>query len=173
MTEFKPKKPFLYLSFAIGALIGAFFMFTSPYLNIKMSLLAGFFLMASIAFLYLVDMVYATIEFTKNELKISGYFSFRKTLLNLSEIKGYKLCEQINQTDGLHDEIRIVTSLEKEIKIFKAAYSDYLQVQEYLRTNFEYLGYEPLKYKNIGKWMPLVYAISGLLALLVALKKIF
>ncbi len=95
-----------------------------------------------------------------------GYFGIRKVNLDLSEVERYHIHQKVDQLNGLHEEVQLLTRAHRTIILAKIAYEkNYWAIREMCESRFEFLGYKKLKYGELlGKLIPLVFLVSGVLA---------
>jgi hypothetical protein len=174
MFSVRPQKPIvaILISIFIAGLAIAFL--TSPYINLGLIILSIFMLSMAIFFLLLIDQSYASIDFDGSILSLTSFFRLRKLRLGKEKILGYEIQQRVDEFNGLHNMIVLVLTDQRRIVLPKIAYSDYTFVQSFFESNFQFLEYRPMKFADFfKKWVPIISLISGLLAILVALQKLF
>ncbi|MBF9255823.1 hypothetical protein I2I11_21165 [Pontibacter sp. 172403-2] len=172
-TELKPAfptYPFFVAIFFIG--MGGF-LFTSPFLDTKMTVLAIFMLSLGITCFYFIEDSYKRIKIEGEQINLTGYFSIIRQNLKISDVIGYELHQKVHQHLGLHNEVQLSTSNGKKIKFKREAYPDYNKLEEFIGANFAFLEHKPMQYGQLlGKWIPILMTISGILAGIVGLLKL-
>lgn len=136
--------------------------------------LAGFaFLSIVVSILWAIDYTHLFLTVKNEELRFEGFFHRRKMTLSKGDISGYQIHQKADQYNGFHEEIQLVTKTHGTIIFPRAAYENaYSQVRNFCETNFEFIGYNKLKYGEIiGKVVVVMGVVSGILAALVGLLK--
>jgi len=127
----------------------------------------------SIVLLWGLDYSHLIIKQDGKDLTLVGFFSRRTIRKKLSEIKGYQIEEKADQYSGHHEEYQLLTRNNKVIRFPRIAYPDYEEIKAFCIDNFEFSGRKSHRYtETMGRLMPIIGLISGLFALLVALKKL-
>lgn len=127
----------------------------------------------SIGILWAIDYTHLRLTFDTKELKMVGYFGLRKISLRFDENNCYHISQKVDQYNGLHDEFQLVTKSNDNIIFPRAAYeSVYSDIRLLCESNFKLLGFNSLRYGEVlGKVIPIMGLVSGILAALVGLMK--
>mgnify|MGYP001801347784 FL=1 len=176
MSTIKPTVKFVSWLITSAFLFFSVLLFLSPYFMVdwKVWSLAFLALSLGLALLWGLDYSHLTIKQDGDYLTFVGYFNGRKIRRKVKEIKGYRIEEKADQYSGHHEEYQLITQNDKVIRFPRIAYPNYEEIRTFCASNFEFLGHKPLKYAEImGRLMPIIGFVSGVLALLVALKKFF
>jgi hypothetical protein len=175
MTDVKIKpsiSEFIWVLILGFFLIGVIFLVNS---NGEWTLLAaGFiFLSLTVSTLWAIDYTHLSVIVKNGEIRFEGFFNRRKINLFKDDISGYQIHQKADQYNGFHEEIQLVTKTHGTIIFPRAAYqNNYSDLRNYCGSNFEFIGYNKLKYgEMIGKVLVLMGSISGALAVLVGLLK--
>jgi hypothetical protein len=168
-----PKTPYPQYG-AIALFLGlALMLLLSPYLDIMVGFTALFLIALVLILLWSIDYYYLYIVLTEKSINLKGYFSIRRIELHHSDIEGFEKREKIDQLNGLHTEIRLITKNRKKIIFSRLAYSDYRSLAGLIEGDFNLIGSKEIKHaKTWAIIMRIVWTLSGLFALLVAVKKI-
>ncbi|HNP19836.1 MAG TPA: hypothetical protein PKL31_15460 [Fulvivirga sp.] len=174
MQAIKPKVQYVIWMIIISFIIFALLFLSSPYLisDWKVSSLAILFTTLAITLLWGLDRSHLYIKLQNDLLILRGYFNIRKIELNINEIKGYQTQEKVDKLNGLHKEIQLKLNDGKVIPFPRVAYPNYECVESLCKYNFNFLGNSNIKYGELlGKLLPVMGLVSGILALIVAIMK--
>ena len=162
-----------------GFLVAIFFagcstvLFFSPFATVGAHVLAACMLSMSIFALLLIDHSYMSIDFDGKVLRLSGFFKIRRIRIDANSIRGYRIYQRVDEFNGLHNMLVLELMNGKRIVFPRIAYADYSLLESFFEANLKFIGYHPLRFAEFfKKWVPIMAFISGLLALLVALRKI-
>ncbi len=170
----KPSKPIVLVGVAIFFGYCALMLIVSPHRNLTLELTSVFMFSASIFFIIIVDLSYMNLRFYDDYIQINGFFNLRNFKLKVESIRGYELHQRVDDFNGIHTILVLVISNNVKIPFSKLAYGDYSQLEQYFEKHFIFLGNRPLRYVQFyAKTLPIISLISGILALLVALNKLF
>lgn len=172
MKKVKPLFPSTHLLVAASFLGISILFFLSPLRDTRM--LASAILLGSVGvtMLWFIDHTFLTIEKTTDGINFKGYFSIRKFQLRINEIDGYEIHQKVNQFHGLHEEIQLITKKGK-LHFPKIAYGNYDELKELFVPELKFLGHKELKYgRLLGRIIPIMFLVSGILAGLVGLLKL-
>jgi hypothetical protein len=167
-------------SFPTYPLVGTIFfvgmgglLFTSPFLDTKMTILAISVLSLGLFGFYFIENSYKRIEIDGEQISLTGYFSLIKQTVKTSDVLGYELHQKVHQHLGLHNEVQLLMVNGKKVKFKKEAYSNYYQLEEIIGANFKLLEYKNLHHAQLlGRWIPVLMAIFGILAGIIGVLKL-
>ena len=173
MKTVKPSFPSIHLFITATFLGVSALFFFSPFRDTKMLTGAVLFGSVGITMLWFIDYMFLTIEKTEDTLKCKGYFSIRRLHFMINEIDEYEIHQKVDQFHGLHEEIQLIIKKKRKLLFSKIAYGNYDELKDLCEPQFKFLGYKELKYgKLLGKIIPTMFLISGILAGLVGLLKL-
>lgn len=146
----------------------------SPHLDWEMGLGGGCIFIMAIVITFLIDRSNSTIFYDDKTIHFKGFFGLRNESYRWKDFKGYSIKEKADQASGLHDEIRLIFFDKKKIVIPKVAYKhSYNQIYVMCTHNLKFLEHSQLKNGNTKAWViRIIFMISGIMALLVGLKKL-
>lgn len=173
-NKIKPSAPIaLIILIIVLAVMPLVFLF-SPYLDWKMGI-GGvcIFVLATIIF-FLTDRSHSTIIYNDKSVQLKGFFGVRNKSYLWQDFEGYRLKQKADQASGFHDELQLILKNGKNIPISKVAYKEeYGQVYNMCDSKLKFIEHDKLKYGNTIAWIVrLAFLLSGIMALLVALKKL-
>ncbi|WP_188462713.1 hypothetical protein [Marivirga lumbricoides] len=158
-----------FLSISIMLLLSPYFLS-----DWKVWSMAIFLTSFALTLLWGIDFSHLNIKYDNLNIFLTGYFNGRNLKLKYSEIKGFQIEEKVDQYNGLHQEIQIVMTNGKKIYLPKIAYDDYSKVEIFCHDKFKFLGIRKMKHGEfIGKLIPVMGLVSGILFLLVSIIKQF
>lgn len=173
MEKIKPSFPSVHLIITVTFLGLSLLFCLSPFRDTRMLIGSILFGSVGLTMLWFIDYIFITIKISDNSLCCRGYFSIRKFKIKIEEIEGYEVHQKVDQINALHEEIQIITSTEKRRLVFpKIAYRDYDSIKAFC-ADLKFLGYKELRHgKLLGKLIPIIFLISGLLTGIVGLIKL-
>lgn len=153
------------LSFSIALLMG-------PDGSIGAILFTALSFSMAALFAVVAEYCFASIYIYSDRIEIAGYFKLYVKRYSREQVLGYAKRQRYDEANGLHDMLVLVFTNGKTRIIPKIAYPDYRIVNEHFSNNFEFLGLKPLRFAEFYQaTVPVISALSGLFALIVALKK--
>jgi hypothetical protein len=173
MREIKPSFPLLHLLIATAFFgVAAMFAF-SPYRNTAMTVASILFCSVGLVMLWFIDHYFLKVKISETTLTCVGYFSVRRFEIKMEQVSGYEIHQKVDQINGLHEEFQIIFRSRGKLVFFGIAYGEYDQVKAFCAERLNFLGYKPLRYGELlGKIIPVMFLISGILAGLVGLLKL-
>lgn len=146
----------------------------APSINITLSILSGFTFLVGIFFVIITDRAYLAFSINGRNIVINSFFNLKRYRIPLNSVLGYEMQQRVDDFNGLHNMLVLVLSDGSKIVFPKLAYEDYGVVEDFFSKYFQNLGHKPLKYADFfKKTIPAMSLVSGILALMVALLKIF
>ena len=131
-------------------------------------------LLVSLLCFYFIDYAFLKISLDEEKISVTGFFNIRKVVWKRGEIRGFRVKERFDNHNGIHEAYQLINKSDGIIFFPKIAYSNYQAIKILFEENYDYLGKIELKNANFyARWMPIIAFVSGILALLVALKKFF
>lgn len=173
MKKIKPSFPLVHLLIAM-TFIGLSIMFIiTPYRDTGMTIGSILFGSVGLTMLWFIDYFFMTIEMGGDKFKCRGYFLLRKYQLTIDQIKGYEIHQKVDQFNGLHEEFQIITKENNKLLFLRIVYGDYDSVISMCKSELEFLDYKELRHaKLLGRIIPIMFLMSGILAGLVGLLKL-
>ncbi|MDF9799792.1 hypothetical protein OKW21_005055 [Catalinimonas alkaloidigena] len=157
------------MGISIAFILMSLMLFLSPYFDAIVGISGSFIFLMGAGFLWGIDYAFSTITFEHDKLKLRGYFSMRRLDITYSDVEGFMLEESSDQLSGYHFRVCLILKSGKKIGLAKMAYSNYETLVALIESKFELLE---IKRHLFAKWMPIIWFLSGVLALLVAMMKI-
>jgi len=175
MTSIKPKFPTRFIEVGLIIFSLGLLQFFVDDINMIITIGSYIFIIFGLSIFWIIDYSHMSISSSSKYLNLKGYFSIRNIEIPFSEVKGYEIQEKLDEWNGHHDEVQLVLFNGEKIVIPRIAYSNYQEVTNILKEcDFEFLGYNPIKYGAIvKKIMPVVFLLSGILAAIVGILKLF
>ena len=174
MNTIKPKIGLsTWIVLAVFLFCGIVF-FLSPHRNLAMSIASFISILVLFVLLWSIDYSHLFIQKRKSQLILSGYFNFRKVVINFDGIAGFESCERIDQINGFHKQYQLVLKDGRKIFFSKFGYeNNYDEVIQLCESEFTFLGESTIANSEFFKKLVSVIGLfSGIIALLVALLKI-
>ena len=171
IMNFRPKRPYLFLGIILLLLICSIFIYSSNYLDDKMFLGGMYLIFILLIVFFVTDFAYISLKYENNNIIIRGFFKIRRIKFHISEIQGYEIHEKLDQTYG-YKEVLVLVARNKKIVLSKVLYSNFDEMENWVKSNFQFLGYNRMKYKQfMSKSFVIMSIISSILFFLLAIAK--